>query len=144
MKDKNSIKCVNTNLLPLTKKSRFLFEKAMAPTAPMWPIPTPTQLVLSESHNLTYTASRHLSCNFWFLYIRLQYIALLAYYELDRDNTLNWCTASINSHRRKSKVLNDTKEEKTYTVVFTSSYNQCSPRTWNTGVKAQNNFSMSR
>lgn len=39
------------------KKFCFFFEKATAPTAPMWPIPTPMQHFPSASHNLTYGAT---------------------------------------------------------------------------------------
>jgi len=35
IENQNRNKCINTHLLPLTKKSRFLLEKAMAPTAPI-------------------------------------------------------------------------------------------------------------
>lgn len=44
---------LNTHLLPLTKKFRCFFEQATAPTAPIWPIPTPTHLRVSDSHSLT-------------------------------------------------------------------------------------------
>ena len=43
-----------THLLPLTKNFFCFFEKATAPTAPIWPTPTPTQHLLSDSHSLTY------------------------------------------------------------------------------------------
>jgi len=41
------------HLLPLTKKLRCFFEKATAPTAPIWPVPTPMHFLVSASHNLT-------------------------------------------------------------------------------------------